>query len=410
MAEVVSLEQRAERDLHRRDDLPEEVQLLRADSIRSIPIRWLWRGWLARGKLHILAGSPGTGKTTLSLSLAAAITNGGYLPDGSRAVQGSVLVWSGEDDPADTLKPRLAAAGANMSRVHFVGSVGHGHDARPFDPARDIAGLEYAAEEIGDVALLIADPVVSAVSGDSHKSTEVRRSLQPLINLASNLDCAVLGISHFSKGTAGREPLERVTGSIAFGAVARIVLAAAKAEDGGRLLARAKSNIGPDGGGFAYNLELVDAGGIEASRVTWGAPLEGSARELLGEAEEVGESAVDDAAVWLMEMLGGAEVQVNELKKQATAAGFGWRSIERAKANIGVKAERVSDGNSGAGKWYWRWDGKAAIGNTASPTTRFGGLAEKQLDQGFQPPQGRNTANSQSGGLVADLPNDEVVV
>ena len=131
---------------------------------------------------------------------------------------------------------------------------------------------------------------------------------------------------------------------------------------------------------------------------------------MLGEAEEVGESAVDDAAVWLMEMLGGAEVQVNELKKQATAAGFGWRSIERAKANIGVKAERVSDGNSGAGKWYWRWDGKAAIGNTASPTTRFGGLAEKQLDQGFQPPQGRNTANSQSGGLVADLPNDEVVV
>ena len=411
MAEIVSLEQRAELLLRRhRDELPREVQLVRADSIHATPIRWLWKGWLARGKLHILAGAPGTGKTTLSLGLAASITNGGCLPDGTKAAIGSVLIWSGEDDPADTLKPRLAAAGANMAKVHFVGDVGCGQDLRPFDPAKDMESLEFAANAIGDVALLIADPVVSAVSGDSHKSTEVRRSLQPLINLASHLDCAVLGISHFSKGTAGREPLERVTGSIAFGAVARIVLAAAKGEDGGRLLARAKSNIGPDGGGFAYDLDLMNVDGIEASRVTWGQPLAGSARELLGDAEEVGESPVDDAATWLMQMLAGAEVAVSELKKQATAAGYSWRTIERAKSNIGALAERISDGNSGAGRWCWRWDSKAANGNTASPATRFGGLAEKQLYQGLHPSQDCNTANSQSDNVVAGLPSDEVIL
>ena len=409
MTGVIPLAERARHAMRRDADMDEDVQLLRADSVASSPIRWLWRGWLARGKLHVLAGSPGTGKTTIAISLVAAITTGGTLPDGTRAQRGNVLVWSGEDDPGDTLKPRLAAAGADMQRVFFVGDVGMGEDARPFDPAKDMASLERAADEIGHVALLVADPVVSAVSGDSHKNTEVRRALQPLINLASRIDCAILGISHFSKGTAGRDPLERVTGSIAFGAVARIVLATAKAEDGGRILARAKSNIGPDGGGFAYGLDIVNVDGIEASRVAWGVSLEGSARELLGDAEEVGESAQDDAADWLAEMLAGAEVPVADIKKQAKEAGFSWRTIQRAKSSIAVKAQRISTGNSGAGAWYWLLDGKAASGKAASPTTDFGGLAEMQAGQCFQPSQGRKDANPQSDGLAAAL-RDEVVL
>lgn len=407
MSRVVPLADRA-RDLVAREvDIPDEVRLIRADTIQRQPIRWLWRGWLARGKLHILAGAPGSGKTTLALSLASAITNGGLLPDGSRAQRGSVLVWSGEDDPADTLAPRLAAVGADMARVHFVGEVGA--ERRPFDPAADMESLERAALDIGDVSLLIADPVVSAVAGDSHKNTEVRRALQPLVNLGSRLGCAVLGISHFSKGTSGREPMERVTGSIAFSAVARIVMVAAKGEDDSRLFARAKSNIGPDDGGFTYSLEIVDVDGMEASRVRWGLPLEGSARQLLGDAEAVPDSPVDDAGEWLTDMLIGAEVSVVELKKQATAAGFSWRTIERAKSNLGAQAERVSDGNSGAGRWFWRLPAKTATNNTASPTTDFGGLGEKQSGQGVGDSQDRNTASFQSVGNVADLPGEVVV-
>ncbi len=412
---MMTLEERAERALAGRiadADMPDAVRLLRADGIQTRPVHWLWKGWLARGKLHILAGAPGTGKTTIALSLAAIITRGGLLPDGTRAPLGDVLLWSGEDDPADTLVPRLIAAGADLSRVHIVGDIGHGEDARPFDPARDLAGLERAACEVGDVALLVADPVVSAVAGDSHKNTEVRRALQPMVNLGQRLGCAVLGISHFSKGTAGRDPLERVTGSIAFGALARVVLVTAKGEDDARLLARAKSNIGPDGGGFGYSLEMVNGDGLEASRVAWGAALEGSARDLLGDAEMVGESPRDDASDWLATMLAGAEVPVGELKRQANAAGLSWRTVERAKSELCVVAEAVgrSDGGRGAAYWTWALPNKTATIKTANPTTESGGLNHTGLECGFQGDSDIKTANPECGGLNPDGTDPEVLI
>lgn len=238
---------------------PDGVVLTRGSDLKATAIDWLWLHWLARGKLGILAGPPGQGKTTIAIAAIATLTSGGRWPDGKRCKPGNALMWSGEDDPADTLVPRLVAAGADLTRVYFVTGSRIGGEVLPFDPARDLVQLTAQAEAIGDVHLLVVDPVVSAVAGDSHKNTEVRRALQPLVDLASYLNAAVLGISHFSKGTAGRDPTERVTGSVAFGAVARVVMVAAKVknEDGDedrRILARAKSNIGPDDGGFEYSL------------------------------------------------------------------------------------------------------------------------------------------------------------
>jgi RecA-family ATPase len=193
---------------------PPEVKLIRGDSIKPEAIDWLWDGWLARGKLHVLAGAPGTGKSTIAFALAAAITAGRKWPDGIKAPRGNVLIWSGEDDPADTIMPRLLAAGADPRNVFIVSGTEHKGEHRPFDPAKDMDALRHQAVLVGDVHLLIADPIVSAVAGDSHKNTEVRRALQPLVDLGAMLGCAVLGISHFSKGTAGRDPTERVTGNI----------------------------------------------------------------------------------------------------------------------------------------------------------------------------------------------------
>jgi hypothetical protein len=96
-------------------------------------------------------------------------------------------MWSGEDDPSDTLVPRLIAAGADLQRVSFVGDYKEGGKTRSFDPARDMELLRDAIKGAGGVELLIVDPVVSAVAGDSHKNTEVRRALQPLVDLASAL-------------------------------------------------------------------------------------------------------------------------------------------------------------------------------------------------------------------------------
>ncbi|TWT21645.1 AAA family ATPase [Luteimonas wenzhouensis] len=339
------------------------VRLTPASAIRCQPIRWLWPGWLARGKLHIFAGAPGTGKTTAALALAATITRGGRWPDGTVAPPGRVLVWSGEDDAADTLVPRLRAAGADLDRVLIVGDALTDDEPRPFDPAQDLAALEWQLERCDDVALMIADPVVSAVAGDSHKNVEVRRALQPLVNLGQRLDCAVLGISHFTKGSAGRDPTERVTGSIAFGALARVVLVAAKGEDGSRLLARAKSNIGPDGGGYRYTLEQVDIGDMEASRVSWGEALEGTARELLGAAEQQDDEHVEqrDAADWLKEVLSAGPMPVKDVKKQADEAGFAWRTVQRAMRRAGVDSRRGGFGQPAT----WRLCSRASESTVA---------------------------------------------
>ena len=257
---------RARVDAQQAGELP-AVDLICGASIKPEPIDWLWVDWLACGKFHVLAGPPGTGKTTIAAALAATLTCGGRWPDGTRAENGNVLVWSGEDDPTDTLVPRLLASGADVSRVYFVGDVRDGDEGMAFDPAKHMEALAHAAVKIGGVKLLIVDPIVSAIAGDSHKNAEVRRGLQPLVTLAAKLNCAVLGISHFTKGTSGRDPVERVNGSIAFGALARVVFAAAKMADddqdgGGRLFCRSKSNIGPDSGGFRYDLEQVELDGV----------------------------------------------------------------------------------------------------------------------------------------------------
>lgn len=337
------------------------VSILRGDAIAPELIRWLWPNWLARGKLHVLAGTAGTGKTTLSLAIAATITAAGCWPDGTRAQPGNVLIWSGEDDPADTLVPRLMAMEADMARVHFVGSVNDDRGVRAFDPSTDVRLLADRFTDCGDVALLIVDPLVSAVSGDSHKNSDVRRNLQPLVDLAAQRACALIGITHYSKGTTGRDPQERVTGSLAFGALARVVLGTAKPTEPGepRRLVRAKCNIGPDGGGFEYDIEQAPVAtrpGMFASRVLWGAAIEGTARELLAavetEPDDDGErSATDEAADWLRDRLAVGAVPAGDIKREAERNGLAWRTVQRARTEIGAQTRREGFGKGSTMVW-----------------------------------------------------------
>ncbi|CAJ0873920.1 hypothetical protein R77569_02570 [Ralstonia mannitolilytica] len=346
------------------------VILVNGADLKPEPVRWLWHSWLALGKLHILAGAPGQGKTTIALAFAAAVTSGGCWPDGSRCAPGNVLVWSGEDDPADTLLPRLLAAGADKSRVYFVSGSRVNGELESFDPARDMVPLQAEAERIGNVRLIIVDPVVSAVTGDSHKNTETRRALQPLVDLAANMDAALVGITHFAKGGQGSDPTQRVVGSIAFTAVARVVLVAAKVKceegEGRRILARSKSNIGPDEGGFEYHIEQSEPlPGIHASYVKWGASVEGTARELLTDSSDYDDgktSALDAAADFLLQVLADDVVPAKEVESEAKAAGIAWRTVRRASDHLNVK-KRKGDG----GKWYWSL---SKPGNVSSKTPR----------------------------------------
>lgn len=337
--------------------IPDGVILTCADQVKVVPVSWLWPDWLAQGKLHLLAGAPGQGKTTIALAMAATVSSGGRWPDGRRCAAGAVLIWSGEDDPADTLVPRLMGMGADLSKVHFVQAARIAGEVVPFDPARDMVALHMAAQHLGAVRLLVVDPIVSAIAGDSHKNTEVRRGMQPLVDLAASLGAAVVGITHLSKGTAGRDPTERVTGSIAFTAVVRVVLLAAKVkgDDGNdkRILVRSKSNIGPDQGGFEYHVEQMEAApGIPTSVVAWGAPIAGTARELLAEAEEGDDeetSAKDSAEEFLLALLADGLMPSKKVKAETLDAGYAWRTVRRAADALKVERKK---GGMDAG-WYW---------------------------------------------------------
>jgi putative DNA primase/helicase len=340
---------------------PPSVILECGSNLNPQPVDWLWPGYLARGKFTLLAGQGGTGKTTLAGQFAANLTSGSQFPDGAWCAPGNILIWSGEDDPADTLLPRLIAAGAERSRCFFVKASRIEGETVPFDPSRDLLSLLSAIDDIGGVDLLIVDPVVSAVTGDSHKNTEVRRALQPLVDLAAATRAAVLGISHFSKGGQGLDPTQRVIGSVAFAAVARVVLVAAKikGEEGEdkRILARSKSNIGPDDGGFEYTLEQIEAlPGIEASRVVWGAAVEGTARELLTDpaTDDEGHESAGDAAELLRECLTGPGwFPAKDATRTMTDAGFTKKQIWAASKKINV-SRRKGAMNEG---WYWRIPG-----------------------------------------------------
>ena len=298
--------------------------------------------------------------------MAANITTGGLWPDGTRAAIGDVLIWSGEDDVADSLIPRLIACGADLKRVHFVSGTTDATGKRAFNPAKDMAALAAAIEKLDNLRLLIVDPVVSAVVGDSHKNAEVRQSLQPLVDLGFKAGCAVLGITHFSKGTQGSAPLERITGSLAFGALPRIVMGTAVPTDqlSKRRLVRLKSNIGPDGDGFEYTLDRKDIpnhAGVVGQYVVWGSKIEGSAATLIGDIEtpdksdKGGASALEGAKRFLIKLLAAGPMAAKELKREAKDAGVSWISIRRAQNDLGIEPYKKGFGDTGV--WHWKLPG-----------------------------------------------------
>ncbi|UNW05274.1 AAA family ATPase [Acinetobacter indicus] len=331
------------------------LQIVNMATIQAQAINWLWSGWLPLGKLTILAGAGGCGKTNLLLALIATITTNGIFPDGSKCTDtGKVLIYSTEDDPNDTLLPRLIANGADLSKIDFIaGRINDKGEREPFDPTKDLPLLNAYAEQNPDIKLLMIDPIISAVGGDSNKATDVRRSLQVVVDFAQEFNCAVVGITHFAKGTSGSSPADRIIGSQAFTALARMVWSAAKREDEEDcILVRAKSNISTLDGGIRYQIEpetVLD--NIETTKTAWLGTIEGSAKELLNEAEssEHSGSTVDLAKEFLVDLLSTVEkMPASEVQTEAKNAGYSVASIRRAKDNLNIKP--FKEGSA----WYWK--------------------------------------------------------
>jgi AAA domain/Bifunctional DNA primase/polymerase, N-terminal len=338
------------------------IELVCMDDIEEEAITWLWEGFLPKATLTLLGGAIQAGKSTIAMSLAATVTTGGLWPDGSRCqTAGNVLFWSSEEIIKSVVKPRLIAAGANTSRIRTIkSSLNENGEPCAFDPAHDIPLLREAIAKLGSISLVIIDPIICAVSGDTNKATDVRQSLQPIVNLAEEFDCTVLGIHHIAKNSEGKSTNDRMLGSQAFTAMARVVFIAAKKKDSDeRVFAISKSNISKDNGGFNYTIDGVSFSSpkgkeIKTSRIVWGGSVEGSSQSILAEVEgEPGEdtSKLGQAKQFLSEALAHQAVGSRELIRNAREGfGISEKTLRRAKDSLGIKPEHAP---SFEGGWSW---------------------------------------------------------
>lgn len=319
------------------------------------PLEWLWPGRIPLGKLTLLIGDPGLGKSLLTLDVASRVSKGTSFADGKACSVGDVILLSAEDDAADTIRPRLDTAGADPSRVHLIemvkvrlqdGSLGE----KSFSLETDLDALQSALDRLRNPRLVVIDPVSAYLGGtDSHSNAEVRGLLAPLAALAGRRKIAVLAVSHLRKSTGNA--VHRSIGSIAFAAAARAVWAVAPDPNDSdtRLLVAAKQNLAPDLGGLSFR--IVPFGSV--ARLEWGeVPVPLRADDLLASAEN-GENRAErrDAEEFLREQLQAGPVGVKDIQAAARGAGLSWRAIETAKSRLGIRAERAGFGPGGR----WRW-------------------------------------------------------
>jgi putative DNA primase/helicase len=342
------------------------------NDIEARPVCWLWPGRIARGKLTIIAGNPGVGKSQITASITAVVTAGGSWPvDCQPCIAGEVLILSAEDDPADTMRPRLEAAGVDLRRAHIVDGVIRGYEGsghrqdRMFCLEKDLQALDRKLAELANVAVLIIDPITAYLGKtDSHKNAEVRGLLAPLADLAARHNVAIIAISHMPKAI-GTQAVMRIIGSVAFVAAARAAyLVTTDSEDKTRrLFLPTKNNLGPDTTGLSFRIEAATVpspdGPIETSRVAWDLePVLITADEAI-QAADCGPkrtSAIDKAKLWLQVVLADGPMDVGEVLQKAKAEGITEKTVRRAKKALGVEAVKLAmDGG-----WSWSLPPKVA--------------------------------------------------
>jgi DNA repair protein RadA/Sms len=306
------------------------ARLVSLDNIDAEDVRWLWQGYIPSRKLTLVAGDPGAGKTFVTLDLIARLSKGGRWPDGSSSPgPANVLLLTYEDGVADTIRPRLDAANADLSRVFVV---------EDLVPTIENHALHALLERVRP-ALLAIDPLNGFLGVDTNRSHEVRPLLQRLARIAETYNCAILACHHLNKtgSGSGLSPLYRLLGSIEFGAVARSIHAVSRDRDGDRrVFAPIKSSLAPEQTAHAFDLT--------AGKVRWLGPTDDRADDSMDPEEG---SALREAVEFLTAALADGAVPSADVLKDAAKQGINDKTLRRAKTRLGIESRKIDN--------VWTW-------------------------------------------------------
>jgi hypothetical protein len=398
------------------DDFGDRPGVVFLSDVVSERVDWLWPGRIPLGKLTVLEGDPKTGKSTAAIDFAARVSTGSPFPDGARlSGPGVVILMSAEDGLADTIRPRLDAAGADPSKVMAWESMpvlndeGVASSVRSPSLPRDLDALRDLI--VGHGAVLVIVDVLAAYLGsdvDGHRDQDVRRALMPLAKLAERTHTAILVLRHLNK-SGGGPAIYRGGGSIGIAGAARSVLLAAvdPLDESGnrRVLAVTGCNVAAPAPALAYHLAPSEEHGC--AQVVWDGHSDHTSSTLL--ATQIGDedrSAVDEAGDFLRDILDNGPVAARDVDKAARDAGVQPRTLRRAKERLKIRSVKSGMGAS----WSWVLPVGEGDRDQGGPTPEDGHLGLLRGDQDVCSGQGGQGSQGQGLDLFGAPPLDEVEV
>ncbi|MGO8749763.1 MAG: AAA family ATPase [Thermoguttaceae bacterium] len=309
-------------------------------SIKPEGVKWLWEGRIPLGEITLFDGDPSTNKSSVCLDLAARVSTGRQMPDGSPGVSGGVILLQAEDSTSKTVVPRLDAAGADRGQIAEL-------DRSVVIPDN----LELIQETIVRLKakLLVIDPLSAFLGASANNDQSVRQALAPLAQLIDKYVVAVIAIRHLNK-SRGQQTLYRGLGSVGIVAAARshFVFGVSLQDPNMRIMAHSKCNLTPRSSSLLY--EPIDDGN-ETVRIVWRGPCDFTAEQII--AQKHGSQQKDGAKRLLIEVLANGPVSEKAIEEKASAQGLSMRTLHRAKAELGIISQRSGFGKGSMVFWMF---------------------------------------------------------
>lgn len=366
-------------------------------------VGWLWKNRIPAGKVIMLEGDPGEGKSILSLEIAARLTRGEALPGAEGGLEGGVVILTAEDGLADTVRPRLIAAGADLSRIVAVNyGPERAGELRISNIVTGISAIEDAIRQV-KARLVIVDVLMAylPLSTNCDRDQHIRLALAPLAAMADRLGVAVICIRHLRKSAAA-SPLYRGGGSIGIIGAARAAMLVARDPDDSSycVLAQTKNNLGPEPPSLRFRIVAADG----VPRIQWEGETSHTAKSLLDSSEKDEREARTEAKAFLRQDLSGGPKLRQDVVAAARRLGISERTLLRAKSELGIKSAK--EGFRSGWLWYRPQNDCREDGHDNDVATLGGnGRAEAGLptDNSVTSAKAANDAGREGGQALADF-------